>query len=167
MRHLHNQKIKFIREYYNNFLESIPARINMLKILTNKDIFTYEFGEIDEIEDFYRKYVNNSSSINLDKEEFENIVASYFGTAFRWYVGGNWELDDDKRTGTYGCPFVDYYDEQSDIGNIFFPFNITYTIETNQSNEKTSAHYERMSKYLLRKQETIQGYKVKPIRDIN
>ncbi|WP_294824088.1 hypothetical protein, partial [uncultured Flavobacterium sp.] len=96
----------------------------------------------------------------------ENIVAIYFGTTIQWYLGGEWSLDTDKKTETYGEAFIDFYDPVSKKGSYLFPFNWTWFIETDQFDENLGTIYERIINKQIREEENTPKYKISPKRTL-
>ena len=168
MRNFSNKKPKEIKDFYNQFVSSISQRIKSLKDLTKKEEFTYSFEEIKDIENFYAKSIKNVSKLNMSKDTLEDIVATYFGTACRNYLGGKWDVEMDKKVDTYGHIYVDYYDYEFETGSFFYPYWYTYGLESKQ--DKVGGISELIKYFFnlqIEEQKKIKGYKIKPIKDIN
>ncbi len=159
--------LREIKQEYKEFIENIPNYISKLKKELEKQKFFYSFDEIEEIEKFYEKSIRKKKGNTIMNKEFENMIATYFGVAFRWYLGGKWRLDTGKTSTTYGEPFLDYYDYEFESGYYFFPFTWTLFIATGQKDAGSFSQYvKRILDWELKKQEEIKGYKIKPIRNI-
>ncbi|HOY42213.1 MAG TPA: hypothetical protein PLX60_10140 [Chitinophagales bacterium] len=163
MRHLKNKKRKEIEEYYKNFVANIPNYIVKLKSILKKDAFNYSFDEISEVEKFYEFNFNKPSNFNLSKEELDNIVASYLGTAFMWHFGGNWCLDLDKKSTSYGLAMLENYGGKDYDWIYVTPFSWIWYIESNQlENESIAQMFERWIVYHKKNPQFI----IEPVRNI-
>jgi hypothetical protein len=167
MRDFSNKKTKELKEFYNQFIDSIPQNINKLKFYLNKETFSYEFTEIFEVENFYKNSLQKLSSLNISKEEFEDLVATYFGIACKCHLGGKWEIELDKKVDKYGHIYIDYYDYDYDTGWFIYPFSYTWFLESNQLKiGDISDSIKHLYDLQLKDEEKIKGYKIKPIKDI-
>lgn len=168
MRDFSNKKPKEIKEIYNQFVSFIPQRKKLLKELMQREIFTYSFEEIKEVEEFYKKSLQNISKLNMSKEQLEDTVATYFGIASRNYLGGKWEVELDKRADSYGEIYLNYYDNEFETGWIIYPYSYTWFLESKQYKiGEVSESIKHLLNLQINDQETIKGYKIKPIKDIN
>lgn len=167
MRDFSNKKTKEIKEFYNQFIDSIPQNIKKLKFYLNKETFSYEFTEIVEVEEFYKNCLQKLSTLNISKEEFEDIVATYFGIACKNHLGGKWKIELDKKVDSYGQIYVDYYDYDYETGWFFYPYWCTWGLESEQEKiGDISEQIKRLLNLQLKDEEKINGYKIKPIKNI-
>jgi hypothetical protein len=168
MRDFSNKKPKEIKEFYNQFIDSIPQRIKLLKDLIKKESFSYSFEEIKSVEDFYVKTLKNVSKLNISKETLEDVIATYFGIASKSHLGGKWEVELDKKVDTYGEVYLDYYDYEFKTGWFIYPYSYTWFLESNQYKiGEVSESINHLYDLQLKDEEKIKGYKIKPIKEIN
>lgn len=168
MRDFSNKKTKEIKEFHNQFITLIPQRIKTLKSLIEKKEFTYTFEEIKEVEEFYYNTIKKTTELNMSKEDFEDIVATYFGVASQNYLGGKWEVELDKKVDTFGHIYVDYYDYKHKTGSFFYPYWYTWGIESKQDKVgDISLQIKHLLNLQIEDEKKIKGYKIKPIKYIN
>lgn len=168
MRDFRAQKTKEIKEFYNQFVINIPQRIKMLKSLIKKSEFTYSFTEIKEVEEFYKNNIKKASVLNMSKENLEDVVATYFGIASQNYLGGKWSVELDKKVDTYGEIYIDYYDYEFETGWFIYPYSYTWFLESEQYKVgDVSESIKHLLNLQLKDEESIKGYKIKPIKEIN
>src|SRR5690606_31924852 len=128
---------------------------------------TYSFEEIKEVEGFYVTSLNNLPKLGISKENLEDVVATYFGTVCRNYLGGKWEVELDKKVDTYGHIYVDYYDYEYKTGWFIYPFSYTWFLESEQYKVgEVSKSIKHLLNIQIKDQEKIKGYIINPVRDI-
>jgi len=167
MRNFSIKKNKEIKDFYNQFVTLIPQRIKELNDLMKKKIFSYTFEEIKDVEEFYKKSLQNLSKLNISKEDLEDIIATYFGLASQNYLGGKWEVELDKKVDTFGHIYIDYYDYEYKTGWFIYPYSYTWFLESEQYKVgEVSESIKHLLNLQIKDQEKIKGYKIKQINNI-
>ncbi len=101
------KSIKELKEDYKNFINNIELNLEKFKLLINKNDLTFDKNEIDNSVKLYHKNYKKPNKLGLTEKEFENIIDTYWGTAFINYKGGEWALNLSKNDKAFGTPTIE------------------------------------------------------------
>lgn len=100
-----SKKLKELQDDFLNFKTKIPLLLNSLNELIGSNL-SYEYNDIDKVEEFYEKNHSNPIKIGLSIEELNEMFYAFIGEAFIHYNGGNWILSDSKKDRAFGTPII-------------------------------------------------------------
>lgn len=103
---------------YDDFLMNIESNILKIKMLLGVQKLTHSMQEIDDLDnlflDFCDKYYKKkqfftflkTKNIPLSKNEFQKILYVYLCETWIFHFGGNYNLNLDENTVSYGYPEI-------------------------------------------------------------
>ncbi len=97
--------INKLKKEFSEFIANIPFYIGKLNSTLNCEL-TYEFADIDKVQNLFETNFNNPEKIGFDLKLLNNCLYAYMGEAFIYYNGGYWILSDSKRDRAYGTPII-------------------------------------------------------------
>jgi hypothetical protein len=150
-----------IKSDFKHFRESIPDYLRTVRNVLRLDALEFSLKEIDMVEQWYTTYHKKPSEIGMTKYELDNLCIAYFGVAYLWHFGGEWELETSK-FGDYGAYQIVKYGGKGYHWVARTPKNWLFFIETNQAEERIATIFENRINYFKKRPE----YVLKPVRNI-
>lgn len=112
-----------IKKHFDFFMENIPHHLEIARNWLNKPMLEFSLQEIDDICLIYNYLFKISGKMPGAWYQVNyEVYVTYIGEAFRKYFGGNWKVNELKKTFGYGYPFVFILGEEK---GLFNPIDVT------------------------------------------